>query len=130
MSKYESYAPCGFCDYFGKVFTAYRDDICRGCEVRRIRSALETIQHAFLWEHDHKYRLDNEEDVRNCAHCKHALAMNNRYHSAQYADNISCCLDCGNLDENDCYPLRSALSSCERWERAVDLSKEVAHDGT
>jgi hypothetical protein len=129
MRKYNSYAPCGFCEHHGRVFTDYNEDFCRKCEIRRIRDALETLGHAVLWEHDHKYRADDEEEVRNCTHCKHALTPNDRYHSAEYADHVSCSLDGDKLDENDFYPTRSALSRCEFWERAVDLSKgDSDHD--
>jgi len=69
MTDYKSYAPCGFCKHYGSVFAAYKEDVCRDCEVRRIRSALETLENAALWEHDHKYRADSDAVVRNCAHC-------------------------------------------------------------
>jgi len=122
MTDYKSYAPCGFCKHYGSVFTAYKEDVCRDCEVRRIRSALETLENAALWEHDHKYRADSDSVVRNCAHCKHALAINDRYHSAQYGDDISCRFDKNRLGEHGTYPVRPALSECDRWERAADLS--------
>ena len=130
MRKYKSFVPCGFCMHHGSVFTEFEDDICRDCEIHRIRSALETLENAVIWEHDHKYRADTEEEVHNCAHCKHALAINNRYHCAQYGDNISCHLDRDNLDDDNCYPTRSALSFCDKWERARDLSKEGSYERT
>jgi len=121
-AKYKAFAPCGFCRFFGRKSDSYDTDVCRDCEIRKIRENLDNLSDAVLWEHDHKYRGDNEEGVRNCAHCKHASPFNTLYHAAQYADLLCCELDGENLGDDDYYPKRSALSVCEHWERAVDRS--------
>lgn len=115
---YKSHAPCGFCEFFGQVFTDYARDVCRGCEIRKMREYLEELAHAELWRHDHKYRADGEEEIHNCAHCEHALPMDTLYHAAQYADEISCWLDAESLGDDESFPVRSALSVCDKWERA------------
>ena len=122
MKKYKSTAPCGFCRFFGRVSDSVTVDVCWDCEVRRIREHLETLTDKVLWEHNHKYLPDNDGDLRNCAHCKHALPEETLYHTAQHLVPVYCGLDFDKLNDGDEFPLHPALSDCEHWERAIDRS--------
>ena len=115
---YQSKAYCGFCKFFGKTFTDYHDDVCMNCEIRRIREGLDELENAAAWDHNHRYSLDSDEEVHNCAHCKHVIAFDTRYHTAAHFDEVSCNLDAERLDANECYPKHSILLICDKWERA------------
>ena len=109
---------CGFCDV--------RDEKhCTLCEVKDMRELLQALVDKDTWEHNIKYRADDEEEVRNCAHCKHVLIdYDTRYHAAaNYGTIVWCTLDCpDNMDEQGCYPSRNSQDSCPKWERAVAIS--------
>ena len=122
MKKYKSTAPCGFCRFFGRISEGVENDICWDCEVRKIREHLEILTDKALWEHHHKFLPDDDEYVRNCAHCKHAQPEETLYHTAQHHVPVYCGFDIEGLKNGDELPLHPALSSCDRWQRAIDRS--------
>jgi hypothetical protein len=114
-------APCGFCPIYGQKFKDYASNICFDCEIRRIRECLEEITHRNKFEHDHKYRKDEEEQVNNCAHCEHGFIYYARYPSEMWeADNgIWCDLD-EQAPEDPTVPPHKPSDRCDKWQRATD----------
>ena len=117
MKAYKSYAECGFCKHSGQVFTSSEKDVCAECEVRLIRLYLEDIMAKIDFEHDHKYRKDEEDHVRNCAHCEYGRTYETRYKVDAENGDVWCELkgdtSCGTATNkgSDC---------CEKWQRAKD----------
>ena len=103
--KYRKVASCGFCQHYGRVFTNYRDDICFNCPVNVIKDSLKALEYAMLWEQNHKYCSDNDEDVRNCAHCKYVV-VEERHIASQTAEQVSCTLDCETVGNDGNFPMR------------------------
>lgn len=104
---------CGFCDVTD-------EDKCITCAVEMIRLQLEKIENKIQWEHNIKYRADGEEEVNNCAHCKHVICEETCYQAAHnWCESVYCRLDNpGNMDEHGGYIQRKPYQVCPKWERA------------
>ena len=101
---------CGFCEI--------RDEKqCFGCEVKDISQNLQTLANKVQWEHDIKYRADGEEEINNCAHCKHVICDGTCYQAAHdWNLEVYCRLE---MDENGYFPQRKPYDVCPKWERAA-----------
>jgi hypothetical protein len=115
MSVNKKYAPCGFCRLFGQDIT--KNDTCSECELHLIRLYLEDFGDQSIFEHDHKYRHDDEDHVRNCAHCEHGLTYDTRYYVDRKDDNVWCALK---TPEGVGLATNKGSDTCEHWQRAVD----------
>ena len=118
MKEYKSYARCGFCKHYGATFTDFDEDVCAECEVRLIRQYLEDILDKFKFDHNHKYRKDDEDHVRNCAHCEYGRTYETRYEvDAAFNGEVWCELNC---DPNTGPSTNKGSDCCEKWRRAKD----------
>jgi hypothetical protein len=125
MGDYMRRAPCGFCPLFGRDIT--ENDVCADCELQIVRLYLEDLLDIHTFDHDHKYRHDDEDHVRNCAHCEHGLTYDTRYYVNAKDDEVWCELKtpCGEGRSTN-----KGSDTCEHWVRAVDRAprKEAACD--
>ena len=120
MKEYEGHASCGFCRHYGSVFTSCEDDVCYLCEVRQIRELLEEIADNVRFEHDLRYRRDDEEFVRNCEHCEHADIYEPRYKAAECISGVWCALE--SVEEG--VTLHGLQDCCDKWQRIAHKTKD------
>ena len=114
MIEYKSYARCGFCQHFGKRFDSYDDNVCSECEVRLIRQCLEDILNKMRFDHDHDYRKDDEDHVRNCAHCEFGLTYETRYEVDASDGDVWCALR-GDVEHS--LATNKGSDVCDNWQR-------------
>ena len=119
MIEHKSYARCGFCKYYGQVFTDFDNDVCAECELRLIRQCLEDILNKMKFDHDHKYRKDDEDHVRNCAHCEYGRTYDTRYEVDASDDDVWCELK-GNTGVG--LATNKGSDCCDKWQRAKEYS--------
>jgi len=115
LYKYKSYAGCGFCKHFGKTFDNSNDDVCFDCEIRIIREYLEELKGKIVFDHDHQFRKDDEDHVRNCAHCEFGRTYETRYEVDESNGDVWCELK---GDTKIGPATNKASDCCEKWQRA------------
>jgi hypothetical protein len=108
---------CGFCRYFGQEVG---ETICCDCNVFIIRDILEDFMAKIVFDHDHKYRPDDIDHVRNCAHCEHGSTYETRYMAAEQNGEVWCELK---GDTSEGFATNKGSDVCEHWVRAVDHRK-------
>jgi len=103
---------CGFCE----EAKTYTNPDCENCAVDKIYKLLEAIDLKNSFDHDHQYRNDNDEDVKNCAHCEHGDFFEERYIALDWNTECYCVLkeESEYTDENRIL----AGNTCEHWQRA------------
>jgi hypothetical protein len=119
LEKYISYAGCGFCKHFGKRFNNLDEDVCFDCEVRIIREYLEDLKSKITFDHDHQYRKDDEDHVRNCAHCEFGRTYETRYEVDTSNGDVWCKLK-GNTEIGPA--TNKGSECCENWQRAKSVA--------
>jgi CRISPR/Cas system CSM-associated protein Csm3 (group 7 of RAMP superfamily) len=89
--------------------------------LRVIRQLLESLAENAHWEHNQKYRTDDDGELRNCSYCRHFASDETRYQAGlNYGSESWCNLDTpDNLDENGFMPKHDTHEICRKWERVT-----------
>ena len=110
MQKYSPNSECGFC----------QQRACDECELRLIRECLEKIANSIEFDHDHKYRQDNDEFVRVCAHCEYGYTIESRYELNDLSGEVNCGWNHEKMGEDYDFPVKRSSDVCEHWKRAKE----------